>query len=201
MKSPASKYFPGFFIRVEECAVREGKILHVQGESHPFGLLGRFLPDFPLRCFEVEFPVAVLLDGDPGALHPDLYDPDFLVEEREKLDCEEGLLRGGDVRFPVPDAQILHGDMEAREESDPQLAADPDFHPQGVGGGRLQPGLERVHIQEANQRGRRQEEKRKEPPGRDEGDFPFFCHSISPTDTRVAVAPDSDRRRYLNRPS
>ena len=177
---PGLEVFPGFLVRVEESAVREGNFLHVQGESRPFGLLGRLLPDFLLRCFEVEFSVAVLLDGDPGALHPDLYDPDFLVEEREKFDPEDGRLRGGDVCPPVPDAHILQRDMEAWEEADPQPAADADFHPQGVGGGRLQPGLVRVHIHEENKRDRHQDEKRDEPPGREEGDFPFVGHPFSP---------------------
>ena len=201
LKTPASSRFPGFFIRVEEGGVREGNFRHVQGESHPFGPLGGLLPDFLLRWFEVEFSVAVLFDGDPGLLHPDLYDPDFLVEEGEKLDPEEGLLRGGDVRPPVPDAQIHRNDMEAREEADPQPAADADFHPQGVGGDRLQPGLERVHIHEEDQRDRRQDEKRKESPGRKEGDFPFVGHPFSlPTDASVVVPLSSDRWRYLNRP-
>ena len=186
---PGLEYFPGFFIRVEEGAVREGNFRHVQGESRPLGLLGHLLPGFLLRPFEVEFSVAVLLDGDPGALYPDLYDPEFLVEEGEKFDPEDGLLRGGDVRPPVPDAHILKRDMEAGEEADPQPAADADFHSQGVGGGRLQPGLVRVHIHEENKRGRRQEEKRKEAPGREEGDFPLVGHPFSPTDARVAGRP------------
>ena len=83
--------------------------------------------------------------------------------------------------------------MEAREEADPQPAADADFHPQGVGEGRLQPGLERVHIHEENQRDRRQEEKRKESPGREEGDFPFVGHPFPPSDAGVVAASDSDR--------
>ena len=161
---PGLEYFPGFFVRVEEGAVREENFRHVQGESRPLGLLGRLLPDFLLRCFEVEFSVAVLLDGDPGALHPDLYDPDFLVEEGEKFDPEDGLLRGGDVCPPVPDAHILQRDVEAGEEADPQPAADADFHPQGVGGGRLQPGLVRVHIHEENKRDRRQDEEAQRAP-------------------------------------
>ena len=33
---------------------------------------------------------------------------------------------------------------------------------------------------EENQRDRHQEEKRKEPPGREEGDFPFVGHPFSP---------------------
>ena len=138
-----------------------------------------FFPDSS-PFFEVEFSVAVLLDGDPGALHPDLYDPEFLVEKGEKFDPEEGLLRGGNVQPPVPDAHIPQRDMEAREEADPQPAADADFHPQGVGGGRLQPGLVRVHIHEENQRDRREDEKRNDPPGREESDFPLVGHPFSP---------------------
>ena len=121
------------------------------------------------------------------------------MEKGEKSDPEDGLLRGGDVRPPVPDAHILHRDMEAREQADPQIAADADFHPQRVGGGRLQPGLVRVHIHEENQRDRRQEEKRKEAPGREEGDFPYVGHPFPPTDARIRSVYRSFILSYNNR--
>jgi len=62
------------------------------------------------------------------------------VEEREKFDPEDGLLRGGDFRPPVPDAHILQRELEAREEADPQPAPMRTSIP-GVGGVRLQPGF------------------------------------------------------------
>jgi hypothetical protein len=54
------------------------------------------------------------------------------------------------------------------------------MHATVVGGGRLQPGLVRVHIHEENKRDRYQDEKRDEPPGREEDDFPFVGHPLSP---------------------
>src|SRR5512143_1656278 len=170
------EFSPGIPVRVEEGSAGEENIRHVQGESGSFGLPGGLLPRLLLRGFEVEFPIAVLLDGDRGALHPELYDPEFLAQEGEKLDPEGGLLRGDDVRPPVPDEPILHRDVETREEADPQPAAEPDLHPQGVGGGRLQPGLQIVRIHEKNEGGRRQDEKRKESPDREEGDSPCAGH-------------------------
>ncbi len=128
-------------------------------------------------------------------LHADLHDPDLLAEEGEEFNPEAGLLRGGDVRPAVPDAHILQRDMEAREEADPQPAADADFHPQGVGGGRLQPGLVRVHIHEEKYRDRGQDEKRKEPAGREEGEFSFAGHA----DQRPEGRRSRDRRSPTSR--
>ena len=167
----------------------------------PSGSPGVFFPASPSGLSKLNFPSRSCSMEIRGRFIPTFTIRSSLWRRGRSSIPRNGLLRGGDVRPPVPDAHILQRDVEAREEADPQPAADPDFHPQGVGGGLLQPGLERVHIHEENQRDRRQEEKRKEPPGREEGDFPSVGHSFSPTDADVAVALESDRRVYLNRPS
>ena len=81
----------------------------------------------------------------------DLRDPDFLLEQREKIDPKPGLLGGGDVRPPVTNVHVFQCDEQARKEADPQPAADPNFHPQCSRGGRFQPGFVGIGVHNKKQ--------------------------------------------------
>ncbi len=76
----------------------------------------------------------------------DLLDPDFLVEQREQVDSQAGLLCGDEVRFAVTNLHVIQRDLQAGEEAESHLAADPDFHPQRIRCGRFHAGLVGIGI-------------------------------------------------------
>ncbi len=107
-------------------------------------------------------------------LQRDLPDPDFLVEQREQFDSQPGLFCGNEVRPAVANLHVIQRDLQAGEEAEPHLAADPDFHPQRIRSGRFQAGLVGIGVHEKVHGCRDDDEEASEPAAGVENDFLRF---------------------------
>jgi hypothetical protein len=94
---------------------------------------------------------------------------EILLQEGQQPHSHPNRLRRGEIGTEVPQADVGQGDAGGGEQVKPRLSLDPEFHPQRVGDGGLDPRFVSVHIDEGNDRDPREEQETQQGAESDEG--------------------------------
>ena len=74
------------------------------------------------------------------------------MEQGEQIDSQPGFPCGNEIRPAVANVHVIQRDLQAGEQAEPHLAADPDFHPQRIRSCRFEAGFVGIGVHKKEQR-------------------------------------------------